>query len=229
MASQVLLACPTSRMSTRWDFGLDLPQPDCLRDETTAPSEISRFPLMKLMHMPQVSDSGEPNEHLLSALPHIAFPIVRQGQHSRTVISELNTAPMHTPTNASPRHHWSSRHSSGPERIANPYSVEDLALKPHRLLHADFDRRFPNVPFYDSTIEKALRRRAGMVLAVARENANLSLLLGVWCCGVFRNDPNMVADAFSIWLESPSFLGCFDRVVFAVYEKGRNKQNLRAF
>ena len=42
------------------DFGLDLPRPDCLRDYTTVPSEISRFPLMKLMHMPQVSDSGEP-------------------------------------------------------------------------------------------------------------------------------------------------------------------------
>jgi len=94
---------------------------------TTAPSEISRFPLMKRMHMPQVSDSGEPNEHSHNALLHIAFPIVQQGRHSRTVISELNTAPMHTPANASPRHYWSSRHSSGPERIANPYSVEDLA------------------------------------------------------------------------------------------------------
>jgi len=79
------------------------------------------------MHMPQVSDSGEPNEHSHIALIHIAFPIVQQGRRSRMVISELNTAPMHTPANASPRHHWSSRHSSEPERIANPYSVEDLA------------------------------------------------------------------------------------------------------
>jgi hypothetical protein len=85
-ASQVLLACPTSRKCTRRDFGLDLPRPDCLRDYTTAPSEISRFPLMKLMHMPQVSDSGEPNEHSLNALTHIAFPIVQQGRRSRTVI-----------------------------------------------------------------------------------------------------------------------------------------------
>jgi len=94
----------------------------------TAASEISRFPLMERMHMPQVSDSGELNKHSLSALTHIAFPTVQQGRHSRTVISELNTVPMHTPTNASPRHHWSSRHSSGPERIATPFSVEDSAL-----------------------------------------------------------------------------------------------------
>ena len=140
------MACPTSRKCTRRDFGLDLPRPDCLRDYTTAPSEISRFPLMKLMHMPQVSDSGEPNEHSPNALLHVAFPIVQQGRHSRTVISELNTAPMHTLTNASPRHHWSSRHSSGPEWIATPYSAEDLALKPHLLLHAGFNRRFLDVP-----------------------------------------------------------------------------------
>jgi len=107
-------------------------------------SELSRLPHMELMHMPQVSDSGEPNEHSLSALTHIAFPIVLQGRHSRTVISEVNTAPMHTPANASPRHHWSSRHSSGPERIATPYSVVDF----HHLLHAGFCRRFQDVPLF---------------------------------------------------------------------------------
>ena len=52
--------------------------------------------------MPQVSDSGEPNEHSLSALTHIAFPIVLQGRHSRTVISEVNAAPMHTPAKRFP-------------------------------------------------------------------------------------------------------------------------------
>jgi len=110
-----------------WDCGLGLPQPDCLWDLMTVSSELSRFPLMERMHMPQVSDSGEPNEHSHIALIHVAFTIVVQGRHSRTVISELNTAPMHTPANASPRHHWSSTHSSGPERIATPYSAEDLS------------------------------------------------------------------------------------------------------
>jgi len=75
---------------------------------------------------------------------HIAFPTVVQGQPSQAVISELNTVPAHSPTNASPRHHWSSTHSSGPERIATPYSVEDF----HLLLHAGFHRRFHNVPCF---------------------------------------------------------------------------------
>ena len=97
--------------------------------------------------MPQVSDSEELNEHSLSALTHIAFPIVLQGRHYRTVISEVNTAPMHTPANPPQAdHHWSSTHSSGPERVANPFSVEDLALKPHLILHAGFNRRFQGVP-----------------------------------------------------------------------------------
>ena len=57
---------------------------------------------------------------------HIAFPCTLLGRHSRAVISELNTAPVRSPANASPRHHWSSTHSSGPGRIATPYPVEDL-------------------------------------------------------------------------------------------------------
>jgi len=139
IVSPVLLACPTARKCTLRDFGLNLPRPGCLRNYTTAASELSRFPLMKLMHMPQVSDSGESNKHSHNALIHIAFPIVLQGRHSRRVISELNTAPMHSPANASPRHRWSSRHSSGPEWIATPYSAEDLtSFENHRGLTSYF-------------------------------------------------------------------------------------------
>ena len=39
--------------------------------------------------MPQVSDSGELDKHSHTALIHVAFPIVQQGRHSRTVISDL--------------------------------------------------------------------------------------------------------------------------------------------
>ena len=63
-----------------------------------------------------------------------------------------------------------------------------------------------------------------MVLAIARENKHRNLLLGAWGCGVFKNDPNMVADAFGAWLESPTFQGCFDRVVFAVYDPRDKEQ-----
>ncbi|MEM7034097.1 MAG: TIGR02452 family protein, partial [Chloroflexota bacterium] len=79
------------------------------------------------------------------------------------------------------------------------------------------------------SIERALRRRAGMVLAIAKDQGHRILLLGAWGCGVFRNDPAMVADAFGHWLTQPIFSRCFDRVVFAVYDPGREKKTLQAF
>ena len=63
-------------------------------------------------------------------------------------------------------------------------------------------------------LERAVRQRAGLVLAVARDRKHRNLLLGAWGCGVFKNDPRLVADAFGAWLGA--FGGAFDRVVFAV-------------
>lgn len=78
-------------------------------------------------------------------------------------------------------------------------------------------------------IETALRRRTGIVLAIAREHQHRTMVLGAWGCGVFRNQPSMVADAFGSWLSSPNFHGCFDRVVFAVYDTSEQKGTLQAF
>ena len=78
-------------------------------------------------------------------------------------------------------------------------------------------------------IEKALRRRAGIILAIARDNGHRTLLIGAWGCGVFRNNPNIVADIFGNWLTSSEFCGCFDRVIFAVYDTSHNKKTLQAF
>jgi uncharacterized protein (TIGR02452 family) len=78
-------------------------------------------------------------------------------------------------------------------------------------------------------VETTLRRRAGLVLAVAAENGHRSILLGAWGCGVFRNNPALVADAFGRWLESTSFAAAFDRVVFAVYDRSSEQTTLAAF
>lgn len=68
-------------------------------------------------------------------------------------------------------------------------------------------------------VSAALRRRAGMVLAVAEDNGQRRLLLGAWGCGVFRNDPVEVAAAFKDWLCHPRFAGAFDLVEFAVWDR----------
>ena len=78
-------------------------------------------------------------------------------------------------------------------------------------------------------IDETLRRRAGKVLAVARDRGHRTLLLGAWGCGVFQNNPHSVADAFGKWLKSPTFNGTFDRVTFAVFDHTQDRGTLRAF
>ncbi len=69
--------------------------------------------------------------------------------------------------------------------------------------------------------EDALRKRAGMVLALAEAEQHRTLVLGAWGCGVFRNDPELVADAFGRHLESERFSSSFSKVVFAVWDGSR--------
>ncbi len=78
-------------------------------------------------------------------------------------------------------------------------------------------------------IEASLRRRAGMILAVARYFGHRNLLLGAWGCGVFRNDPVLVADAFGRHLEGARFSGAFKHVTFAVLDRSRTGTTLQAF
>ncbi len=78
-------------------------------------------------------------------------------------------------------------------------------------------------------IENILRQRAGIILAIAQEHGHKNLLLGAWGCGIFANDPVLVADIFGTWLESPRFNDAFDHVTFAVYCPGEDKSTLEAF
>lgn len=80
-----------------------------------------------------------------------------------------------------------------------------------------------------SDVERVLRQRAGLVLAVAAKYQHRNVLLGAWGCGVFQNQPKMVADAFGAWLESDHFKGCFDRIVFAVYQRSPERENFTVF
>ncbi|MEU4353223.1 TIGR02452 family protein [Streptomyces virginiae] len=75
-------------------------------------------------------------------------------------------------------------------------------------------------------IPGALARRAELVLEVAASHGYRRLVLGAWGCGVFRNDPAHVAEAFR-GLLSGRFAGTFDRVVFAILD--RNPSTREAF
>ncbi|MBF9070033.1 TIGR02452 family protein [Streptacidiphilus fuscans] len=81
-----------------------------------------------------------------------------------------------------------------------------------------------------SRIGETLTRRAGRVLGVAAGEGVRDLVLGAWGCGVFRNDPREVAEAFRAWLRpGAAFADTFDRVVFAVWDRAEPSPNRAAF
>lgn len=80
----------------------------------------------------------------------------------------------------------------------------------------------------ERVVREALRRRAGVVLKVMAAQGHRTAVLGAWGCGVFRNDPREVAEAFAGWLRG-EMAGVFERVVFAVYERGGAGPNREAF
>lgn len=67
-------------------------------------------------------------------------------------------------------------------------------------------------------IPGALVRRAELVLEVAALHGYRRLVLGAWGCGVFRNDPAEVAEAFR-GLLAGRFAGVFEQVVFGVLDR----------
>ena len=80
-----------------------------------------------------------------------------------------------------------------------------------------------------SLIPETLRRRSEYVLALAASQGCRRLVLGAWGCGVFRNDPTVVADAFASHLIRGPWAGHFDRVVFSVLDSSPTRDTVSAF
>lgn len=76
-------------------------------------------------------------------------------------------------------------------------------------------------------VRGVLAERAERVLAVATRHGIRALVLGAWGCGVFRNDPAEVAEAFEGALTR--YGAAFDRVVFAVWDRTPVSPNRAAF
>jgi uncharacterized protein (TIGR02452 family) len=78
-------------------------------------------------------------------------------------------------------------------------------------------------------VRATLERRAGHVLRVAAHHEHRVLVLGAWGCGVFGNDPAVVADVLANLLAARPFARAFTRVVFAIYDRSKERATLRAF
>lgn len=87
-----------------------------------------------------------------------------------------------------------------------------------------------NQPASLGRIPAVLRERAEFVLAVAHEVGCERLVLGAWGCGVFRNDPAMVAAAFAMLLSPGSrWRRAFREIRFSVYDETPDRLVLRSF
>ncbi|MFC4633428.1 TIGR02452 family protein [Dokdonia ponticola] len=77
-----------------------------------------------------------------------------------------------------------------------------------------------------SEIEGIMRKRIDKVLGLSAINNHTVLILGAWGCGVFQNDPQMIAHLFSELLKT-TYKRVFEKVVFSIYSK--NKKFIEAF
>jgi len=79
-------------------------------------------------------------------------------------------------------------------------------------------------------LPETFARRAAGVLAVAAHADCDALVLGAWGCGVFGNDPHLVASVFARHLcAGGAFENRFARVDFAVLDSAPDHARLRAF
>jgi uncharacterized protein (TIGR02452 family) len=88
------------------------------------------------------------------------------------------------------------------------------------VLQRDYSRR--------AEVERVMRERVDRALAIMAHRGHRHLVLGAWGCGVFGNDPEIVADQFARALDG-AFAGVFDEVVFAVLDWSAERRFVRPF
>jgi len=87
-----------------------------------------------------------------------------------------------------------------------------------------------NEPHNRTHIAPILYERVRKVLALAAHRHGDGLVLGAWGCGVFHNDPQMVASAFFAHLgPGGEFAQCFRHILFAIRDSSPERAAYTAF
>jgi uncharacterized protein (TIGR02452 family) len=77
-------------------------------------------------------------------------------------------------------------------------------------------------------VERVMSARVARALAICAAEGDRHLVLGAWGCGVFGNDPAVVARAFGAELDG-AYAGVFEEVVFAVLDWSEERRFIRPF
>jgi len=77
-------------------------------------------------------------------------------------------------------------------------------------------------------IRRQLVLRIRKVLTLMAAHGHQHIILGAWGCGVFRNDPEQVAEIFASILHS-TFQNVFELVVFAILDRSRTGRFITPF
>lgn len=107
--------------------------------------------------------------------------------------------------------------------LAEPYLCAFItapAVNAGVVLERDRSRR--------AEVRATMARRIDRVLSIAMIHGHTALVLGAWGCGVFRNDPEQIAELFAAALAGP-FQGVFAEVVFAVLDSSPEHRFIRPF
>lgn len=139
-------------------------------------------------------------------------------------------------------HHRAHRDPFYSDRVIHSPAVPVFRDDRGRLLDDPFTAGFltaaaPNAgvvlrtaPERAAALPAALAVRAERVLETAAAHGYRRLVLGAWGCGVFRNDPAQVAEAFRALLTPDGRFGhTFDQVVFGVLDRTPGGVVRRAF
>lgn len=102
--------------------------------------------------------------------------------------------------------------------IAEPYLVSFISAPAVNTGVVAF-KEPQNVP----QIEEVMLRRIHKILAIAVIHHHKNLVLGAWGCGVFKNEPQQVANWFYRHLVTGKFKNVFTQVMFAIFDSGKNK------
>ena len=109
--------------------------------------------------------------------------------------------------------------------LEEPYAVSFITAP---AVNAGAVRR--NEPGRVGSILPTMRRRLARLLWVAANHQHPALILGAWGCGVFQNEPTMIAGLFAEALgPGGPFHGCFRQVVYAVYDRSPGQEVISAF